>query len=163
MKERQCLQLRVIKNEIMPRSYRILLLIPILVFQGLSTIAQPKIGTIRKIMIYVLPKDMEFRQQITPDRIKILNDTRVTALPENSKSFKFVSEYTKLLGARKYSSKSVDVRLLIELIDESGEYIRLSISETELIQVNSAETYEVKDLKKLINKLRCCIPRNFQW
>jgi hypothetical protein len=119
---------------------------------------------IESIVVYVLPKDLEFRHQINKEEIKNLKQTIRFTVNKNSKSFNYLTKYKNLLGdSLPDASSSIDVRLLIELNEQSGKVMALAISETELIQINSSKTYHVNDLKRLIKNLRPNIPRNYQW
>lgn len=115
------------------------------------------------ITVYVLPKHMEFRQQISVERIKTLNLTRKILISTDSKSFKCLSTYTRFVGPKVPTIQVIDVRLLIELVSISGELVSVAISETELLEVNGGGIHEVQDLKKLVKTLKRHIPRNFEW
>jgi hypothetical protein len=136
------------------------------VIAGASTIAlaQSTEKLVGKVEVYSLPKHLKSRVRISRNDIKEHKLTTRTILDHSLQgTVKFLLNEENYLGKVRPEFHDLDVRLLIEIIFLDGSVKSISLSSTNLIQIDSNGIYELKGYPALLERLRQCIPRRHRW
>lgn len=115
----------------------------------------------KSITVYALPKHSKYNFRVSQDRIKNLHEVKKTLITDDRKVLDYIISES-FVGKVKPDFKEIDIRLLIEVIDTDGKVKSLSVSSTDLLQIDS-KICEMLDYKDFIKRIRKYLPSKSGW